>query len=589
MSDSPIKNPSSGHEAALSAEAGPGSQHTDNSPPGIRVPETRVNGQRLADMVGAASDLLESHSHIVNALNVFPVPDGDTGTNMSLTMRAVAAAAREQASTGPEGGVGDVARAMARRALMEARGNSGVILSQFFRGISEGFDGLTSFGPADLAKALTVATERSYGGVGEPVEGTMLTVIAAAADQARVSASAGMTVPDALEAVCERARETVAATQAMLPVLAEAGVVDAGGFGVQLILRGMTLQLAGEQVEGVEVPVPGGAVVDSNVALRSAFLDQADHGGFGFCTQILVDVTGAEVAGPDLGDVRLAVGRLASSVVVVGDAELVKIHAHTAEPDELIAYAESLGLVIDSSAQDMDEQETAFSAGHRTVTRTVGNISLVAMASGNGLIALFTDLGTFEVIDGGRTKNPSVKDIAEAIERAPTRDVIVLPNDNNVVPAARQAADLSGKNVGIVPTVSIQQGVAAALALNSEADLDSNTAAMVSAVAAVRSGEVTIASRDVTLDGITTVTGAFIGILDGTLVASGPGLSAVLDGLIRESGAGDDDLITLFRGKPVAEPDAAREMARLVDQFDGVEFELVDGGQPHYHYLLSIE
>jgi uncharacterized protein len=590
MSDSPIKDPSPSNDAALPAEAGPISPQT-----GTPNSSSQVNGSRFAAMVGGASDLLESHSHIVNALNVFPVPDGDTGTNMSLTMRAVAAAANEQAGSAAEGTVGDVARAMARRALMEARGNSGVILSQFFRGISEGFDGLTSFGTDDLANALKAATERSYGGVGEPVEGTMLTVIAAAADEARVSATAGMSVQEALDAVCERATKTVAATQAMLPVLAEAGVVDAGGFGVQLILRGMTLQLADEGVEGVKVPVPGGAVVDSNVALRSAFLDQADHGGFGFCTQVLVDVTGdvtnGEATGgePDLGDVRLAVGRLASSVVVVSDAELVKIHAHTAEPDELIAYAESLGRVIDSSAQDMDEQETAFSAGHRAVTRPVGNISLVAVASGTGLIALFADLGTFEVIDGGRTKNPSVKDIADAIERAPTPDVVVLPNDSNVVPAARQAADLSGKNVGIVPTVSIQQGVAAALALNTEADLDTNIGAMTSAVAAVRSGEVTIASRDVTLGGITTVTGEFIGILDGTLVASGPGLSAVLDGVIEESGAGDDDLITLFRGEPVAESEADEEMARLADRFDGAEFELVDGGQPHYHYLLSFE
>jgi dihydroxyacetone kinase-like predicted kinase len=274
---------------------------------------------------------------------------------------------------------------------------------------------------------------------------------------------------------------------------------------------------------------------------------------------------------------------------VVGDAELVKIHAHTPAPDDLIAYAKSLGRVIDSSAQDMDEQETAFSAGHRAITRPVGNISLVAVASGTGLIALFADLGAFEVIDGGRTKNPSVKDITDAIERAPTRDVVVLPNDGNVVPAARQAADLSDKNVGIALTVSIQQGVAAALALNTEADLDSNIGAMASAVAAVRSGEVTIASRDVTLDGITTVTGEFIGILDGTLVASGPDLSAVLDGVIRESGAADDDLITLFRGEPVTDHDADIELTRLADRFDAVEFELVDGGQPYYHYLLSFE
>ncbi len=581
MSESPEKRCASGCKAAFATDAA-------GAILGDPAGQAPVDGRHFADMVSAGSDLLQSHLHIVNALNVFPVPDGDTGTNMSLTMRAVADAARQQVDEG-QTQVHDIARAMARRALMEARGNSGVILSQFFRGVSEGLDGLASFGPGHLADALDAATERSYGGVGEPVEGTMLTVIAAAAEEARASASADRSVSEALDAVCERVEETVAATQTILPVLAEAGVVDAGGFGVQLILQGMALQFSGRPIDGVQVPVPGGAEVGSAVSIHNVFLDQADHGGFGFCTQVLVDTTGQDGAEPDLEDIRRRVGEIAVSVVVVGDAELVKIHAHTAEPEVLVGYTESLGTVVDQSAQDMDEQETEFSASHRAVARPVGSVSLVAVASGEGLIALFADLGAYEVVVGGRTTNPSVKDIAEAVGRAPTPEVVVLPNDGNVAPAARQAAEMSEKVVGVATTTSIQQGVAAALAFNAEADVRANLAAMETAVAAVKSGEVTTASRDVTLDGITAVSGEFIGILDGAMVVTGPELSDVLDAVIDAAGAGQDELVTVFRGQPVTEQEADAELARLVARFDGVEFELVDGGQPYYHYVLSIE
>ncbi len=578
MSEPPQFKPASGPESGFVAESA-------SSISGR--PVASVGGTRLAVMVGAGSDLLEAHSHIVNALNVFPVPDGDTGTNMSLTMRAVADAARQQVAEGHIK-VHEVARAMARRSLMEARGNSGVILSQFFRGLSEGLSDLEDFEARDLANALSAATKRSYGGVGEPVEGTMLTVIAATATEASASAAHDATVTDVLSAVNETVERTVAATQAMLPVLAEAGVVDAGGFGVQLILRGMTLGLAGEPTEGVQVPVPGGAVIDSTVALRSAFLDKADHGGFGFCTQLLVD-TGAQGVEPDLSKIRHRVGELANSVVVVGDAELVKIHAHTGEPDVLTAYAETLGNVVDRSAQDMDAQETEFAAGHRAVARPVGSVSFVAVASGEGLIALFADLGACEVIDGGRTKNPSVKDIAEAIDRAPAREVIVIPNDGNVVPAAMQAAELSDKNAGVAATTTIQQGVAAALAFNAEGDVRSNLATMELAYKAIKSGEVTAASRDVTLDGVATIAGQFIGLLDGKLISSGPTLSDVLDAVIEAANVGDDDIVTLFRGEPVSEQEAGTELARISDRFADAEFELVNGDQPYYHYLLSIE
>ena len=550
-------------------------------------PSRWVDGRDLADMVVGGLELLESHSHIVNALNVFPVPDGDTGTNMSLTMRAVAESARQQA--GSETRAESVARAMARRALMEARGNSGVILSQFFRGISEGLSGRDRFDAGHLAAALEAATERSYGAVGEPVEGTMLTVISAAAREARRSVDAGLPILETMDCVCDVVEETVEATEGMLPVLTEAGVVDSGGFGVQLILRGMAIRLAGGSVSGVEVPVPGGGTLGSSVALNQAFLDRTEHIGFGYCTQLLVRADCAEGSEPDLDEIRRRAGDMASSVVVVGDAELVKIHVHTEQPDSMVAFAQTLGEVIERNIQDMDEQRSDFATAHRVGSAQKENVSLVVVALGAGFAQVFAELGCTEVVSGGPTMNPSVKDISEAIDRAPAEAVIVLPNEGNVIATARQAEEISVKDVLVIPTTSVQQGIAAALAFDASADLESNSAAMSEAPGEVRSAGVTVATRDVTLHGVTAEEGGYIGLLDGELAASGDSLSGVLDALMIAAGVSGDDLVTLFRGEQVSESESGAEMSRLQSRFEGAEFELVEGGQPHYHYLISIE
>ena len=545
-----------------------------------------MGGRGLAGMARAATSLLEAHSHLANALNVFPVPDGDTGTNMLLTMRAVAEAALHEASAGPT--AESVARAMARSALMEARGNSGVILSQFFRGIAEGLEGRDTFDSCDLARALEAAADRSYGAVGEPVEGTMLTVIAEAAAEARRSATGGNDICSTLEAVCTAAERTVEATEGMLPVLTEAGVVDSGGYGVLVILTGMSICAAGRSVAGVTVPVPGGTP-DASIALSQEFLDRTEHAGFGHCTQLLVRTLQQGDGEPDLEGIRRRAGELASSVVVVGDAELVKIHVHTDTPDEIVAFAGGLGEIIDRSIQDMDVQRTEFASGHRRESASQGNTSLLAVSIGDGLAGVFSELGSYEVVSGGPTMNPSVRDLVDAIERAPADRVIVLPNDGNVVATAEQAASVAAKKVLIVPTESVQQGVAAALAMDTEKSAEANAGAMIEAVAEVRSGSVTIATRDVTLNGIRTNAGRFIGVLDGKLVASGTSLLPVLEDLLVSVEVGEEDLVTLYRGSPISEEDSVDHVARLRERFEETEIDVVAGGQPHYHYLVSVE
>ena len=548
------------------------------------APPARLDGRDLADMAEAADQLLDAHKRIANALNVFPVPDGDTGTNMSMTMNAVAGAARREAEQGPSAEA--VARAMARMALMEGRGNSGVILSQFFRGLSEGLSGLDSFDAGDMSGALEAAAERSYGAVGEPVEGTMLTVIAAAAAAARRSADAGLALAPALESARAAAEETVEATEEMLAVLKEAGVVDSGGYGVQVILTGMSVRAAGGSVSGVEVPVPGGAP-DAAVELSEDFLERTEHVGFGYCTQLLVSAADGGGAEPDLGEIRRRAGELASSVVVVGDADLVKIHVHTERPDEMVEYAETLGDILDRSIQDMDAQRTEFAAAHRAADP--GQVSLLAVCAGPGLAGVFAEQGAYEVVAGGPTMNPSVRVMAEAIDRSPADVAIVLPNDGNVVATARQAADLAAKRALVVPTETVQQGVAAAVSFDPDSDPDDNLEMMAEAVGEVTSASVTIATRDVTLDGVRARAGGYIGVLDGALAAAGPSLSAVLYELLAAAGVDDDKLVTLYRGEPVSEAESAAEVARLMERFGGAEFDLVAGGQPHYHYLVSVE
>ncbi len=550
------------------------------------APPPPVDGRDLADMAEAASALLDAHKHIANALNVFPVPDGDTGTNMSMTMSAVADAARREAGGGSSAEA--VSRAMARIALMEGRGNSGVILSQFFRGLSEGLSGRESFDSGDMASALEAAAERSYGAVVEPVEGTMLTVIAAAAAEARRSADAGLGLAPALESVCEVAADTVEATEDMLPVLKEAGVVDSGGYGIQVILNGMAIRAAGGSVSGVEVPVPGGAP-EAAVALSEEFLERTEHVGFGYCTQLLVRAAEGEGAEPDLGEIRRRAGELASSVVVVGDAELVKIHVHTERPDEMVDYAGTLGEIIDRSVQDMDAQRVEFAAAHRGAAADPGQVSLLAVCAGPGLSAVFAEQGAYEVVAGGPTMNPSVRDMAEAIDRCPSAAAMVLPNDGNVVATARQAAELASKPALVVPTETVQQGVAAAIAFDPGSEPDANLEMMAEAAGEVISASVTIATRDVTLDGVRAEAGGYIGVLDGALAAAGPSLSRVLDELLAAAGVDEDHLVTLYRGEPVSDEESAAELARLKERFGDAEFDLIVGGQPHYHYLVSIE
>ena len=531
-----------------------------------------MTGDDLCGMFSAAAVLLERNVEGINALNVYPVPDGDTGTNMYLTLRAVMDAA------GPLQGASAaaVSEAMAGAALKDARGNSGVILSQFFKGVALGFEGASDFGCAELVEGFHLARERSYKAVGEPAEGTILTVISSVAGAAQSSFDEGGSVEDLLEAACSAARDAVARTPTMLAVLREAGVVDAGGQGLAVMLEGVRRYVMGDVSGDLEIAPPAGAV-------SADFLEATEEELYGYCTQFLVHGKGL-----DADAIRDRMRAAATSTVVVGDETMVKVHVHTEDPGQILSVAVSHGTLGQVNIQNMDEQHLEFSSARRKEAGAA-EVAVVAVASGTGLQAVFSNLGVSRNITGGDTTNPSVQEVLDAVEGAPSKCVVILPNNSNIVAAAKQAAESSEKSVRVVSTRSIPQGIAAILAFNAEHGLEANVSAMEEAIQSVRTGEVTEAVRSVTLDGVTVESGRLIGLLDRELVVAADDLSEVVVALARRAGASSGDLVTLYWGDRITEDDAVRAVESLGATFPEVEVELVEGGQPHYHLLMSIE
>jgi len=536
-----------------------------------------LTGASLRAMFAGAAKLLEANVEQVNALNVFPVPDGDTGTNMFLTLREVSKAA----CTARGDSASDVARAMADSALRQARGNSGVILSQFFKGIAEGLDGKAEFDAIDLAGALQSARDYSYQAVGKPVEGTMLTVIRRVAEVAHEDAASCATVLELLTRACAVAKETVEATPSMLPVLRQAGVVDAGGWGLYIVLEGVRRALAGESTVPAALPVAG---VNGAVALSREFLAAVEHELYGYCTQLLISGRGLDVEG-----IRGRLMGMARSVVVVGDGAAVKVHAHTDDPGAILTFGASLGHLSQVKVDDMDAQRQGFSAMHRGKQGETKAVALVAVASGDGLRRLFESLGADVVVDGGDTMNPSVEQLLDAIQSCPSQNVILLPNNKNIVPTVVQAAGMATKSAKAVASTTIPQGIAAALSYGAEKEFDACLSDMGAALGTVKTVRVTEATRSVTLDGVEVKKGQKIGLVEESVVAAGEEAGPVLRATLEKAGLDEGQLVTLYWGKGLDGSSALSDMEILKEAFPRAEFELVNGGQAHYSYIASIE
>ena len=543
-------------------------------------------GQLLASLQ-AATTWFEQHIGEINALNVFPVPDGDTGTNMHLTMIAALKDITPQPSAGA------VARLVERQALRGARGNSGVILSQIIRGFSEGVDGKETIDGRDLAEALRRASERAYKAVMKPTEGTILTVARVVGEQSGAAAEAGADIVTVLDVACEAADQAVADTPRLLKQLRDAGVVDAGGQGLAVLLQGMRRWARGE-----ELVRPGAKAAVAEVA----FADIHGEDDFGYCTNFLLE--GQAIP---FEHVREQIAGMGRSVVVVGDETTVKAHIHTLRPGDVLNYAMEFGALTHIEIANMDAQRAAIhetgtvsavtgkepkegSATTRAREEPATPFGIVAVAPGAGFVALFRDKGAGEVVTGGQTMNPSTQDLVEAIERLPQQEVVVLPNNKNILMAAQQAKELVDKHVEIIPSRTIPQGISAILGLRYQEDFEGNVKGMRRAIGEVRTLEITTAVRDAVVDGTEVRAGQTIGLLDDELTASGDDQHAVVDQMLESVGVDDYEVVTIYLGEGVDEEQGAQLAERIQERYphlDGVE--VASGGQPFYDFIIAVE
>lgn len=548
--------------------------------PVVSENKDRLAGHDLCEMVKVSTELLEHNVNAINALNVFPVPDGDTGTNMFLTLREV----NNKTQSLEDCSAADVSEVMANAALMGARGNSGVILSQFFKGIAVGLEGSVDFGAEELVMAYQEARRHAYKAVADPVEGTILTVISRIAEAAEESLAAQGSIKDVSTAVSEAAKDAVARTPMMLDVLREAGVVDAGGQGLSIILEGVRRYVAGEVSNTFDITIPDPiSMVTETGFISDDFLESTDDEIYGYCTQFIVQ--GNEM---DVDSIRDALDAIAHSTVVVGDRKIVKVHVHTDDPGSILSLGISNGILSQISVQNMDEQHVGFSEARREEINAA-QIEVIAVAWGKGLEDLFSSLGVNKVVAGGDTMNPSVQEMLSVVESLPSNNVIILPNNANIVPAAVQTAENSKKTVKVVASRSIPQGISAILSFNPEKSLDSNVSIMMDAMALVRTGEVTRAARSVTINDVVVESGSLIGMLERELVGTGADLSEVTKVILSAAKVSDGDLVSLYWGEEISLEDAEFVSKMVTQVFPGVDIELVYGGQPHYDLIMSIE
>ena len=537
-----------------------------------------LSGQGLRDMIMAATEWLEKNASEIDALNVFPVPDGDTGTNMLLTMRSTL----EEAYRAPDHSTSAVAEAIARGALMGARGNSGVILSQIWHGMAKGMAGKDSCSAMDFADALVLASTEAYNGIANPVEGTILTVAREAALAGKEQVKKGNDdIVSIMEAVVNRARETVADTPSLLAVLREAGVVDAGGQGFHTILEGALHYLKGE-LEEYQASKPGIIISDMPQLAKTPQMIAADENPYGYCTTFIIK--GQEL-NPDKLKKRLK--KKGESLIVVGDQNTIRVHIHSLDPGSIIHLATSLGTVHQVSIQNMDEQHEDFVEMQKDHA-LVADIIVVAVVSGDGLAEVFSSLGA-RVVPGGRTMNPSTKDVLHAVKSVVSEKVIILPNNKNVIPAARQVRSLTDKTIKVLPTTTIPQGIAALLAFNAEMDLDTNVAAMSKAQQSVRSIAITQAARTATLLGMTIKRKQPIGFLDGDLVAASDSSPGALGAVLEKVDLDNAEIITIYYRGDEERAEVADFLTRFREKHPNLQVELVRGGQPHYQYIASVE
>lgn len=542
---------------------------------------SKLSGSMLSEMVIMSAALLEKNKEKLNALNVFPVPDGDTGTNMSLTMLA---AAKEVNSVDEKDFVA-VADALSIGALKGARGNSGVILSQIWRGFCDVIKKCdTGIDQKDLAESIANGVECAYKAIMKPKEGTILTVAKSLETSAEESADKGLSFDEMLNEMIEQAEDTLKKTPEMLPVLKEAGVVDAGGAGLLIIIKGFKMVLDGNTIDDTDLSLD----YDDDVGIRSDVAINEDI-EFGYCTEFFIKNLNDFVEERDIENFRNELSKLGDSLIVVGDLNLVKVHVHTNDPGIVLQHALTLGMLSKIKIDNMREQHRELSDNGDIVMPVTKDIAVVSVVAGDGLKKVFEDCAVDGFVEGGQTMNPSTDDILKAIKNAPSVNVIVLPNNKNIILAAEQAANLSSKNVSVIPSTTIPQGISAMLNYNSTDSVEENVENMNEAIKLVKSGQVTYAVRDTSLNGMKINKDDKIGICDGQILSSGTELNAVALDLIKNMIDEDSVVVSIYYGEDISE-EYAEELKESVSELaDWVDIELTYGGQAVYSYIISVE
>ena len=542
-----------------------------------------INGTCLRNAIISGANNIAKHKTSVDELNIFPVPDGDTGTNMSMTMSSAAAALEKNESDA----VGQVASACASALLRGGRGNSGVILSLLFRGFAQGLKELDVMDGSHIATALGIGVEAAYKAVMKPAEGTVLTVSRLAGDRAGRAAEENTAFEYVLGSALERAREALADTVNQNPVLKKAGVVDAGGMGFVVILQGMLDELHG-------IPAPADGQEPSPVPQR----EKADFGGFetgeiqfGYCTEFIC----SRDTQKDPEALRAFLNGLGDSLVLVDDDEIIKVHVHTNHPGKVLEEALTYGGLLTVKVENMRQQHTELlqqegETAPRQSLPPEKKYGFVAVAAGEGLAKVFFDLGVDGVIQGGQTMNPSTEDILKEIQKTPAEIVYVLPNNKNIILAAQQCVDLvEDKKVVVLQAKTVPQGISAMIAMNPDGEEAENTAAMEEAMGQVTTMEITYAARDSSFDGNAIQAGDYLLLVDNQLFGTEKSMETALEKLAQESQERGGEFISIFYGEGVQQGEAEQALAQFEAACPEAEITLLEGGQPVYHYLISVE
>lgn len=546
-----------------------------------------IDGTKLKEMITSSVQFLNENKDTVDALNVFPVPDGDTGTNMSATLTS---AAKEMEKV-DSNNISEVANAISRGALKGARGNSGVILSQLFRGFAKGLEDKRIANTIDYADALKAGADTAYKAVMKPIEGTMLTVARVTAEEAQKIARTNRDFIIFYEKIIEVAKDILDKTPEMLPALKEAGVVDSGGMGVLYILMGSNMALNGNfdydafiaESRPEPVKVQHHEVPEEDLKYR-------------YCTEFLINDVYSHIDRYDIEKLRLQIAGFGDSLVFVGDEDFIKVHVHTNAPGEVLQLGLKYGELSTIKIDNMGEQ-------HRELTELIDSdeagsmkrefshkMGVVSVAIGEGIATIFKDLSADYVVEGGQTMNPSIDDLLKAVDKVDAEDVFILPNNSNIILSAKQACEMSDRNIHVIPSKSIPQGLTAMIAYNPDTDVQTNIERMTKALDTVTTGQVTYAIRDSNVEDIVIKKDDIIGICDGKIKSVDTDISRATKSLIDEMiDVSDGDIITIYYGEDILEEDAQAIGEYISEEYPDMDVEIYSGQQPLYYYIISIE